>query len=106
MIPAGRLDRRITISRRTTTQDALGGVVETWSPLCTVWAACRPLTGREYFAAMQVNAEIAMEFTIRWREGITPLDRVTFDGRDYDVVHVAEIGRREGLLLLGKARAE
>ncbi len=101
---AGRLDRTITIRSITETPDGFGGITRTETVLGTVPAEKTDLTGREYFAAAQVNAEITTRFTIRYGLTVTPLHRITCDGRDYDILHVAEIGRREGLQIMAKAR--
>ena len=39
-------------------------------------------------------------------EHVDPLHRVIHEGRAYDVVSVAEDGRREALLIVGRGRAE
>ena len=38
MMKAGKLDRRITIQQRTTTQDNSGRPATVWADLVTVWA--------------------------------------------------------------------
>lgn len=102
---AGKLDRRITLRSVTVTQDAYGGVVETYADMATVWAQYLPGGGNERFVSAQVYAETQARFYLRWREGITTQHRVVFDGRDYDIVAADEIGRREGLELRVRARA-
>ncbi|MCA9467679.1 MAG: head-tail adaptor protein, partial [Nitrospira sp.] len=42
----------------------------------------------------------------RYRADLTPIDRLSYAGRTYDVTGVVEIGRREGLEIYSKARAE
>ena len=103
---AGRLDRRITLSRMIRTDDSYGEAIPTWVDLATVWAEMLPVRGAEWFVARQTIAEVDTKFRIRYRVGITPLDRVTLDGRYYDVQAVIELGRREGLEIYAKARAE
>lgn len=103
---AGRLDRLITIQRKTSAVDSFGEPIETWATLVTVWSEMIPVRGQERYAAMQEIAEIDTVFKVRFRTGITPLDRISYDSRIYDITHVLEIGRREGLELMTKARAE
>jgi hypothetical protein len=55
---------------------------------------------------MQTVAEVEERFKIRYRKGLTPLDRVVCNGITYDVLGVLEIGRREGWEILAKGRAE
>jgi SPP1 family predicted phage head-tail adaptor len=106
MIVAGKLDRRIALRVATQGADDFGSPVETWADLAVVWAEKRDLRGREFYQANADNAEIETVFRIRWRSDVSPLNRIAYDGRDYDIVSVAEIGRRDGLEIMAKARAE
>jgi len=70
-----------------------------------------PLQGRELFQAQQWVAKVDTRFTIRRPPigtMVTPDEktRLVYDGRSYDVKHVAELGRHEGLEILAQARAE
>lgn len=102
---AGKLDRRITIQSATLIDDGYGGQVETWGDVATVWAQFLPGGGNERFASAQVYAETQARFRIRWRAGLSPKNRVLFDGKAWDVLAVDEIGRRDGIELRVKARA-
>lgn len=102
----GRLDQRITLQRKSSASDGMGGYDETWSDLDTVWAEVRPLSSREVWDAMRISAETRFRARIRWREDAngapyyTSADRVTWKGRTYGIERVVEIGRRDGLELL------
>jgi SPP1 family predicted phage head-tail adaptor len=103
---AGLLDRRIVLERRSETVDTSGQAVEVYDPIGTVWARVEPLGGREGFGQQQWVAVGDVRFTIRFRDDITPLHRVSYNGQFFDVVSVAEEGRREALLIVARARAE
>ena len=106
---AGRLDRRITILRATVAADIFNEQVETWGTLAVVWAHAAPVMDAERQRAGETLASKSYRFTIRYSSDIAdidPRDRVTFDGRTYDVQGVKEIGRREGLEITATARAE
>ena len=103
---AGLLDRRIRLERRFEETDTSGQSVVRWLPLATVWARVEPLGGREGFGQQQWVATGDVRFTIRWRDDVTPLHRVLHQGLAYDVVSVAEDGRREALLVVARARTE
>lgn len=105
MINSGSLDRRIVIQALTVTQDDFGGAVEAWATLATVWAQWLPGAGSERFTAASVYAEAQGRFRTRWRSDVTTLHRVTWDGKEWDILDVVEIGRREGLEIKVKARA-
>lgn len=100
---AGGLDRRVTIQQRTLGQSASGAATETWADFATVWAGKRDLKGREFFDAQKENAEISTEFRLRWRSDVTAEMRLQLDGLTYDIVSIAELARREGLLILATA---
>lgn len=99
---AGELDRKIVIERVTETQNAIGEPVASWATFATVWAAVKPVRGREYFAAQGMQAEADSVFRIRWLDGVTPKMRISYDGAVYDIQHVAELGRRAGLELYAR----
>jgi SPP1 family predicted phage head-tail adaptor len=83
-ISAGELDQLVTIQQRSTTKDAVGQQVETWSTfLANVWAAARPLRGAEFFAAGQTQAQETILFRIRYRDGVTSGMRVVWRGQPY-----------------------
>jgi len=104
---AGRMDRRITLQRKSSSQDSFGQPIETWADISTVWAEVVPVSGNERFVSQQVIAEADTLFKIRYMSGLTPLDRVVYDGRTYDVKGVIEIGRRrEGMQIAAMTRAE
>jgi SPP1 family predicted phage head-tail adaptor len=105
-LSAGLLDRRVTLERRVEVVDPSGQPVISWVPLATVWARLEPLGGRENFGAQQFVAVGDIRVTVRWRADVTPLHRVVIDGAPYDVVSVAEQGRREALLIVARGRTE
>jgi head-tail adaptor len=118
----GRLDRQITIQRKTVTQSASGDPVETWATLARRWASMDKLSGDERFNAPQILAQQQTEFQVRWSgdlAGLSPLDRIVYPaladaspeptptaGSIYDVLAVHEIGRREGLQIVAVRRAD
>lgn len=104
-----KLDRRVTFERSFETRDELGAVVSTWVTLATVWASRRRASARETLAAAEVAAAITDIFECRYANAwgdLSPVDRLVFDNRSYDIVSVEEIGRREGLRINAIARAE
>ena len=103
---AGLLDRRVTLQRRVEVVDASGQAILNFVPVATVWARVEPIEGKEGFGQQQWVATGDLRFTIRWRDDVTPLHQVTYGGIPYDVVSVAEDGRREALLIVARGRAE
>lgn len=78
-----------TVTRRTRTTDGAGGWVESWTAAGTVTGSLQPVVASE--ATSQADREVALA---RWNFYTDPDvdlvrdDRVTIDGRVYDVVSV------------------
>jgi SPP1 family predicted phage head-tail adaptor len=109
MLAAAKLDRRIVLQRATFAQDATGQQIATWATLATVWASKQDVSDGERIAAAEVSAEITTRFQIRWGSpwsDLNPKDRVSYDGRTYDISAVKEIGRRVGLEITAAARSD
>lgn len=97
---AGRLDRHLMIQRRTIAYDEYNSPIEVWSVLATAPAQVIQQSGREFLAADQIQAQRRVVFRMRWREDVTVLDRVSYDGLIHNIQDVKELGRREGLELM------
>lgn len=105
----GRADRRIKIERRVETKDGMGQVIEDYTPITRapeMWATVLGLSGRELFAAQQVNSEITTRFTIRFRDDLDTKMRIVYDGQHYDIHYIREApgGRRRSTEILASAR--
>lgn len=103
---AGKLDRRVTIRRATQTRDAFNNPVETWYDVATVWAQQRPNRGGERFTAQEIAGAAVTTFHLRFRVDVTVMDRIQYDGRDWNILDVREIGRRVVTEIDCTARAE
>jgi len=102
---AGKLDRLVTIKTVTETKDAeFNGVESAQTTLAQVWAEKKDISGREFFSAAVENSEVDTVFRIRHRTDVTTKHRIAYGNLDYDIVAIAELGRREGLELRCKAR--
>lgn len=101
----GRMDERITLRRVTRTQDDLGGTVETWADLATVWAQVRASSGREESDGQRVNPVTRFRAVIWWKcdatgaPFYTAADKVIWRGREYGIESVAPIGRNDKMEL-------
>jgi SPP1 family predicted phage head-tail adaptor len=97
---AGALDRTITIREEGLIDDGYGGTIPGgWQDLATVAAHVKQQTGREFIQAQQVTAERRVVFTIRFRAGITTAMQIRYDGTEFNIREVREIGRRQWLEL-------
>jgi SPP1 family predicted phage head-tail adaptor len=109
-IGASNLDRRLTIERATTLgTDGLGHPILAWKELATVACMVRPVSDGERWRAGEIAAQITTRFTIRHGAGVTPTDRLVFEGRLFNVTGVKEVadaGRRRFVEITASARAE
>lgn len=120
---AGRLDRRITIQRKTTTRSNSGAEVETWTTLVNRRPATAvPVRGGETFNNVAVIAQEIMEFWVRYSANIadlSPGDRVIYPALSedspedepparhiYDVLALHETGRRDGIKIIAQRRPD
>ena len=105
-LETGKLDQRIAIQRVTTTTNDMGGLVETWTTLATVWAEVRAVGGAEAYEAMRTTGRGRYSAMIRWRGDdagqpyFTPRDRVVWRGREYGIAAVLPKGGRNEALEL------
>ena len=115
---AGRLDRRITIQRKATTQNEWGEPVEMWLSVSHRRAAGkREMDGQERFTADQWVGRQQVEFTIRHID-LGPLDRIIYPApldenvqepspmTIYDIMGTKEIGRGKGFWVKTARRTE
>jgi head-tail adaptor len=108
MPAAGQLDELFDVERATTTQDETGAPVETWAVWKTIWLGRRDVQAAERFRAY---LEIATETTVlvgHYLAGLQHDDRLVRrqDGQIFDIVGLAEVGRRQGLEITAAAKVE
>jgi len=74
MIQAGKLRRKIVIQENQyprddfgkAVRDEYGAPIDNWVDIWTCYASMEPLSGKEYFAAQQIQAEQITRFRIRY----------------------------------------
>ncbi len=104
MMSAGGMDRFLGLRHRVSSRTLQNEELLTWPANYTeVWARKRDIRGSKRFAAREFEAEQLTEFQIYWRSDILSTDRIYLDTFVYEILQIAEIGRREGLDLLCQA---
>lgn len=86
-----KLDKRITINRRTYASDGMGG--QTYTTVTTaVWAEFASITGNESyrFDSSQTNAKFRV--TIRYRAVgvVSNKDTITYDSREFRIMYIEQ----------------
>lgn len=82
---AGELDQRVTFLRETKVDDGMGGSTVTWTPIATVWAKVRPMSGTEREHSDRLNAQANYLIVIRYRSDITENDVVDWKGTRFNI---------------------
>lgn len=115
---SGQFRHQVTLLRRVDNQAPSGQVTHSYEPIETVMARVIPVSGREYFAAAQVQSEITTKIHIRWRSDVDETCRVKheidhsvspawFDMYDIKAALPDEkTGRRELVLMCTKNPAD
>lgn len=102
-MPAGQLDRRVTLRRFVTRTNAANEDEKAWVDLATVWAAKSDISDGEQVRAQQVGKSINRRFLIRWSRKVgdlNPADQLRYPARDgalHKIVGVKELGRQDWL---------
>jgi SPP1 family predicted phage head-tail adaptor len=97
------MNRLITIQAATSTADAYGQMVESWSDvagLTNLWCGVISTGGREYYAAQKLNAETTAVFKIRYITGILPTHRVKYGTRYFHILNVNDKDEKDEFILL------
>lgn len=88
----GRLRHRLTIQTRNPSRTAQGGFTYSWNALRTVYAAVNPKTGREFWFAENIRAQMTHAITIRAQtEVITPDMRLVWGSRSFNILSALRI---------------
>lgn len=86
-IQSGKINKRITIQRKSTGRDACGGELPAaWETFATRWASVEPLQGREYNSPSGEHAVATTRFRLRYLHGVTASMRVVFEGSVFNLV--------------------
>lgn len=96
-IAAGLRDRKIVVQRATAVTDDYGGEAPTWSDYAIAWARVRFGTAREKREAAQESGAQTATFECDSNSvlrGVTILDRIIFDGSDWDISEAAPLDRQ------------
>ena len=74
-----------------------------WQRVWAVWAKVNPVSGREFYQAMEQSFEITHKIECRYRAGLTPDMRIALGPRIFRIVSIIDWEERhEGLLIMAK----
>ncbi|ROO30431.1 head-tail adaptor protein [Salinisphaera orenii MK-B5] len=84
-VSAGQLRHKVTLQAQQETRSEYGEIIVDWVTLARVWAHVAPQSGREYFAAQQVQSEVSTRVTIRYRDDVNATMRLQHRGQTYRI---------------------
>ncbi|WP_105437512.1 phage head closure protein [Neorhizobium sp. T25_13] len=97
---SGKLDRTIRIDRYDAgAVNDYGTPAPTFTPLATLRAQVVQASTEEFIRAAGASDETGIIFRTRWIDGVTNADRIVYEGGNFNIKEVKEIGRRKGLEL-------
>lgn len=104
MANPSKMDRRITIEKRTLTQDDAGGNVESWAILAYSWAEKVDQRGKESEVTDADRSEDETKWRVRYRPFLRSVSatsgyRIKYNGETFNITHAKEEGRKDTHLL-------
>ena len=96
---AGKLQHPVELQRLTETLNPARQAVQAWTTYASGRAELRQAGVSEFLTTFGEGVTNNAVFVIRWIPGVSLSDRIVCDGRVWNIVALAEIGRRKGLEL-------
>lgn len=81
----GALRTRLTLETPVDTPDDIGGMIRTYTPLTSVWAAIEPLSATRIWQAQQAEQQISHRITLVFRADLTADMRLRFGARVFEI---------------------
>jgi SPP1 family predicted phage head-tail adaptor len=90
---AGNLNRRIVVQAQTTSQDAVGQPLQTWSTVYSCWASVDVQNSQLIYATSEFVSKVTHRITMRWTSSVViqPNMRILYTEATTGVVHTYEI---------------
>lgn len=105
-----KMRERITIERSEGARDKNGNHKLVWKECHSCYAYVNNLSGKEYWAASEVNAQDEVNFVIRYCEKIKDMDsehfRIVFRGTLYNISFVDNVQYQNKTVKLRAARVK
>jgi len=90
---AGDLKQQVEIQRYIETTNDFGETIADWFTLSVRRASISPISGKEYFASKQVNAEVTHRVYMRYTD-VQAKDRLVYQGRIFNIESVLNLRER------------
>lgn len=94
MIKTGELFQRLEVQSATSTRDAMGQPIVSWTTSSTRWASVKSLNSREAYYSKTVNPTVTHKIRMRYFLGLTQRDRLKEGARIYDISGIINVDER------------
>jgi head-tail adaptor len=94
---AGSLDRVIQFQQRSTGLDYNGTPIDVWTAFATMRAQKLENATENRESDRGDTTDAIITFRMHWIDGITLNNRLSFEGQDFKITRLKEVGRRIGL---------
>ncbi len=96
---AGKLQHAIELQRLSETLGPNRQAVQTWTTYASGKAELRQAGVSEFLTTFGEGVSNNAVFLLRWVPGVAVADRIIHRGKVWNIVAIAEIGRRKGIEL-------
>ena len=104
-MPAGRLNHRVTLEKRTQAADEGIGITTTYSTIDKTWAEIQATKGSVYAATLQVGEGPTHRIVMRYRDAAA-FDFISEGSRRFSVTDARDIdGRRRWLEVMAEEQS-
>lgn len=86
----GPLRHRVTFQKRSKSLNNYRESQDSWEDIAETWASIEPLTGREFFTALQTQSDVNVRIICRYSRvisGVKAQDRILYGSTKYDIRH-------------------
>jgi SPP1 family predicted phage head-tail adaptor len=87
-IDPGKLRTELVLKRCATHSDGIGGQIENWTEIASVFARIEPISAQSLSGADQTRQAVSHRITMRWRGDLAAGMRLTGQGRVFGIVTV------------------
>jgi len=89
----GLLNRRIFVQSQSTTQDAFGEPLASWTTVYQCWANINPKGGKQTYSTAEFISKNTLDIIVRWTSSFTfqPNQRVVYAENSSGVSHLYNI---------------
>ena len=88
------LRHRITVERKSSTDDGRGGFVESWASIGEFWAGVTPVRAAQHFEYRSVGVDATHMVRVNGSTDIRESDRIIYEGRAFEVMYSEDYQER------------